>query len=127
MRKIEKSLLKIILLNDMLNSALLDLKPNQIVERDINERRLKLRLRNSLVSARMLSEISDEFFGKEELTTLFGDVADFMNEIFHAYMDNKLMISGKEFVNFPDGIDRNYFKEIFNAILSGELKFEKKK
>lgn len=120
------SLLKIILLNDMLNTELLNVKPNTIQDRDIAERRLKLRLKNSLKSSRMLSEISDEFFEGKDVTTMFGDVADVMKDLFDAYIENRLKIQGQHFVNFPDGFTSEMFKELFRNILNGTVSLDPK-
>ena len=111
------SLLHIILINNILNTKLESLNPNNIKDKDTQERILKLRLKGSLKSARMLSQISDEFFSKKELTDLFGDVADILNYLIDSYIENRLEIHGKSLNDVPEEYIRNEFNESFKDFL----------
>jgi hypothetical protein len=118
---IEKSLLSIILINDILDKKLTQLNPVKIKDRNSKETRLKSRLKNSNKSSKMLCEIADEFFELENLTELFGDVADVLDDLISAYIENRLRIQGKHFISFPDGITSKMFREIFDKFLTGEI------
>lgn len=79
----EKSLLKIAILNDMLHSELVELDPKGIIDRSIKESIMKSRLRNALKSNEFLSKTFDEFFETKELTEMFGNIADSMSDSFN--------------------------------------------
>jgi len=89
MKKIEKSLLKIAILNDMLLDEFMDLNPNLIQDRTSFEKILKLRLRGSRKSAEMLSSSFNEAFDdKGETSMLFGKAADAMIDNFDLDFEN---------------------------------------
>lgn len=86
----EKSLLKIAILNDMLFDEINEINPNKIQDKNTQEKIMKLRLRNSLKSCNKLSEIFDKFFEEKELVQMFGNIADAMIDSFEEDFNNFL-------------------------------------